>query len=202
LARVQRIGTVLGMRGGLTAVAMTLGVLAYTGLAEAQCTKDSDCKAERICEQGTCTEPAVKSEPPPAPPAVVAPSAPAPPAPDGRARLDEPEDTRFFDEEKPRKVKKRISNPALMVTGIVLTAAGPTLWIVGVLSSSCRNDNSDSTSCGPGVTGAWLFLGGAALIGTGIPLIVIGAKRVPATRVAVAPWVSPRDAGLALRLEL
>lgn len=159
---------------------------------------------ERICEQGTCAEPAVESEPaPPAPPAVIAPSASAPAAGEGRARLDEPEDTHFFDEEKPRKVKKRISNPAMMVAGIVLTAAGPTVWIVGVLSSTCRNDNPDaSTSCGPGVGGAWLFLGGAVSIGTGIPLIVIGAKRVPATRVSVAPWVSPRNAGLALRLDM
>ena len=187
----------------LTAVAMALGVLAYTSLVEAQCTKDSDCKGERICEQGTCSEPAVKSEPaPPAPPAVVAPTASAPPASEGHARLDEPEDTHFFDEEKPRKVKKRISNPAMMVAGIVLTAAGPTVWIVGVLSSTCRNGNPDSPSCGPGVNGAWLFLGGAVLIGTGIPLIVIGAKRVPATRVAIAPWLSPRDAGFALRLEM
>jgi hypothetical protein len=190
------------MRGGLTAVAIALGVLAYSGLAEAQCTKDSDCKGERICEQGTCTEPAVESErPPPAPPAVVAPTASAAPASE-RARLDEPEDEHFFDEEKPRKVKKRISNPSLMVAGIVLTAAGPTVWIVGVLSSTCRNDDSDSPSCGPGVNGAWMFLGGAVLIGTGIPLIVIGAKRVPANRVAIAPWVSRRDAGLSLRLDM
>ena len=187
----------------MTAVTIVLGVLAHTSLAGAQCTKDSDCKGQRICEKGTCTDPAVESEPaPPAPPAAVAPL-PSPPVA-GRARLDEPEDTHFFDEQKPRRVTKRISNPALMVAGIVLTAAGPTVWIVGALSSTCRNDDIDgsSSSCGPGVGGAWMFLGGAVLIGTGIPLIVIGAKRVPAARVAVAPWVSPRNTGLALRVEL
>ena len=184
-------------------MAIALGMMVHTGWAEAQCTKDSDCKGERICEQGTCTEPPVKAEPaPPAPPAVVAPAPSAPSVSEGRARLDQPEDTHFFDEQKPRKVKKRISSPGMMVAGIVLTAAGPTVWIVGVLSSTCRNDNPDSSSCGPGLNGAWLFLGGAVLIGTGIPLIVIGAKRVPATRVAIAPWASPRDAGLALRLDM
>lgn len=192
------------MRGGLTAAAIALGVLAHTGLAEARCTKDGDCKGERICEQGTCTAPVVKETPAveqaPRPPAMVEP--PPARASEGRARLDEPEDTHFFDDEKPRKVNKRISNPGLMVAGIVLTATGPTVWIVGALSSSCRNDNSDSGSCGLGVNGAWLFMGGAVLIGTGIPLIVIGAKRVPTTRVAIAPWMSPRDAGVALRLDM
>jgi hypothetical protein len=121
-----------------------------------------------------------------------------------RAALDEAQDTHFFDEDKPRQVDKRIKSPGLMVAGIVLTAAGPTVWIVGALSLSCRNDNPDgsSSSCQAGVAGAWLFLGGAVLIGTGIPLIVMGAKRVPVARVAVAPWVSPRDAGLALRLDM
>ena len=74
-------------------VAAALGVSAHSSLAEAQCTKDSDCKGERICEKGTCAEPAVQGAP--APPAAV------------------------------------------------------TVWIAGVLSSSCRNDNPDSARVVP-----------------------------------------------------
>jgi hypothetical protein len=40
-------------------------VLLVCGLASAQCTKDTDCKGDRVCEAGKCTSPQL----PPAPPA-------------------------------------------------------------------------------------------------------------------------------------
>lgn len=35
-------------------------------LALAQCTKDTDCKGERVCTAGECVEPAAQAQPPPA----------------------------------------------------------------------------------------------------------------------------------------
>lgn len=40
------------------------------------------------------------------------------------------------------------------------------------------------------------------LIGVGIPLIVIGAKRENVPVAGIAPWVSPQHAGLQLQLRL
>ena len=56
------------------------------------------------------------------------------------------------------------------------------------------------------VTGAKVsLLSVLVLAGTGVPLIVVGAKKVPAYETSVAtftPWVAPRAAGLGLRLQL
>lgn len=51
------------------------GILLFSGVAQAQCTKDTDCKGDRICEAGKCTSPVPVTTAAPAP--VVAP-APAP----------------------------------------------------------------------------------------------------------------------------
>lgn len=79
----------------------------------------------------------------------------------------------------------------MMVTGIVLTAAGPlamslgALVIVGANSVACEpcpmtgpcppcKDESSERG------GMVLVVGGAAALAVGIPLIVVGARRVPA----------------------
>jgi curli biogenesis system outer membrane secretion channel CsgG len=41
-------------------------LIVFTGLAAAQCTKDSDCKGSRICVNGVCTDPAAQPQTPPA----------------------------------------------------------------------------------------------------------------------------------------
>jgi hypothetical protein len=61
------------------AVAALLLALSSTGLA-AQCHKDTDCKGDRVCEDGTCVEPPPGVIPEPAPPPPPAPPAPDPPA--------------------------------------------------------------------------------------------------------------------------
>jgi hypothetical protein len=43
---------------------------------------------------------------------------------------------------------------------------------------------------------------GVALVGVGVPLIVIGSKSEPHRVASVAPWATPRSAGLQLRLTL
>ena len=48
--------------------------------AYADCTKDTDCKGDRICERGACVSPSERSQPPPQP-EYVAPPPPANPTP-------------------------------------------------------------------------------------------------------------------------
>jgi hypothetical protein len=71
--------------------------------------------------------------------------------------------------------------------------------VVGILTTSCERSTED---CDVGARFAGFFLGGLALIGGGIPMIVIGAKRVPVGRVTAVPWLGPREGGLQLRLDL
>src|SRR5690349_2243863 len=66
----------------LLRVLVAVLVLAVPGAALAQCTKDTDCKGERICERGTCVLPAERAPPPrpeytapPPPPPVQTPAA-------------------------------------------------------------------------------------------------------------------------------
>ena len=54
------------MRGrAVWALISASSVLLVSALANAQCTKDTDCKGDRVCEAGKCTSPVL----PPAPPA-------------------------------------------------------------------------------------------------------------------------------------
>jgi hypothetical protein len=67
----------------LASIAAALALTAlFTGEAAAQCTKDTDCKGDRICQDGSCVAvaPAPAPVPPPAPPPAP-PPVPAQPAP-------------------------------------------------------------------------------------------------------------------------
>lgn len=193
------------MRGGFWAVLVAAAIVCSSAVARAQCTKDTDCKGERVCEAGQCTGPApsaapatpVPPQPQEAPPAEpnLAPRTASRPA---RVLSPEPElepDQRFFTHEEPRKPAKRLRSPGMMAGGIVLTSLGPVLLMAGVLSSSCPG-------CSSGPRMLAFVLGAATCIGIGVPLIVMGAKRVPVHQVTLAPWLAPRQAGMQLQLSL
>jgi hypothetical protein len=117
------------------------------------------------------------------------------------ARLaDDPAPT---DEHRPR-YKRR--SRGLMVTGIVLTSVGSLALAVAILTSGARHCESDfdQTTCRTEPNyGAWVLTG--VLLGAGIPALVVGGKKVPATnapRAGLAPWVSRHGAGLGLELSL
>jgi hypothetical protein len=175
-----------------------LGALtSVSAVAHAQCTMDVDCKGERVCERGECRMPA---ELPPAPSSPENADAPALDAAPPRASMSEPPSYFFDDEDTRPKPKKRIGKPGMMVAGIVLVSSAPIVLVAGVLSTSCNRDTTDSCDVAPrllGFTAASLIL-----IGAGVPLIVIGAKRVPVARVSAVPWVGRRDAGLQLLLDM
>lgn len=159
-------------------------VVSFAGVARAECTKDTDCKSDRICDAGQCT----------------APPASAPPAASVEAAEPIERET-FFDEEeseRPARVKKRIGNPGLMVGGIVLAAAAPVVLAVGVVT----NPDCAEPPCGIGGRVALFSLIALGMVGAGVPMIVIGAKRVPVRSVEVTPVLGPQHAGLQLQLRL
>jgi hypothetical protein len=98
----------------------------------------------------------------------------------------------------------------MVVGGGVMVATGPLLLASALLLSAdddCEPATPTSTiqSCSNKPIVYVLAAAGVLLIGAGIPLIVIGGEKVPAStarRAAVGPWLSPGVAGVRLQLEL
>lgn len=63
----------------LLRVLLAVSVLAAPGMALAQCSKDTECKGDRVCERGACVAPGERSSPPP--PREYAPPSPPPARP-------------------------------------------------------------------------------------------------------------------------
>lgn len=176
--------------------------------AQAQCSKDIDCKGERVCEAGQCVDPKPMEAlppPPPPPPAAAAPTegaadaaappnaAPPPAAPQAVAPPPPP-----VDAEAPAAQTMHRRSPAIMTTGIVLTSATlPLMLIAGALSNraydDCIKDQYASSNSGtvPSYYGSnscqdsretratAIIIGGIVGLGVGIPMIIYGAKKVP-----------------------
>jgi hypothetical protein len=159
------------------------------GRADAQCTKDIECKGDRICRDGACTDPS------PAP--VVAVPGAAGEAPGTQQAPTE-------------SVATQPRSPAMRTTGIVLTLAGGAAIVAAiVLAVDAANDRSKLDSicpshmCPPSQlslisesntlsTAATLTaLGAIGLLGAGIPLYFVGRHEVPVSRRAA--WWIPRE---------
>ncbi len=233
-------------------------LLTVSAAASAQCTKDTDCKGDRVCEAGKCTSPAALPPAPPAPPgsdapgaAAVAPLAPAPAAPNagGAAPAAAPSD-----EDEPQapqaagaplaaepepvsalppgaltplgqdEPQTRRRNRNAMVAGIVMVSVGP-IALLGALAAKNAQEKCDTSleqrypdhqlptsekyradQCDGYSAPLYVFgIGGALLTVAGIPLIIYGAKQVPAGSAAslrLLPWAGPESSGVKLRLEL
>lgn len=183
-----------------------------TSVAHAQCTKDTDCKGERICEAGACRWPALETAQDPngwdvgiaavpedavetpradgaesaKPATVAAPTTTAvPPAKPGVALdMREPTGGDPPSQEKPRMVHRSVG---MMTTGIVLVSIAPIPLIAGMISAIDRCQLSYSEydrDCRDSGPAIGLTLAGLALVGIGVPLIVAGGKRVSAKE----PW--------------
>ena len=99
------------------------------------------------------------------------------------------------------------NSPGMMAAGIVLVSAAPIVFFSALMSNACSyNVASETQDCGNGSTAIALTMVGIGLIGGGIPLIVIGAKKVPVTEPAptatLSPWATPTSAGASFRLAL
>lgn len=188
---------------------LALAAALHCGRAQAQCTKDIDCKANRVCEAGKCTEPAPlagadASEPAKAPWAgtPAAPDEPAPPrvlAPPRVIAIESPP------LQAPPRFERRTG---LMVGGIIATSVGIIALGVGVVSSgssTCHRELGDNfgvdhCQSSPNYV-AWVV--GGVLVAAGVPMIIVGAKKVRVrSEACVSPWLSAQGGGLALRLTL
>lgn len=216
-------------------------VLVCSTLAHAQCTKDVDCKGDRVCEGGQCTSPVPAAPPAAAPgepvngepvtldesPATEGQSAP-PPAVEGptaevpsRIPVIPPEAVEPLGADEPA-VRRR--SRGMMIGGIVMVSIGP-LALLGALSARNSQENCDSAledqypnhvvpaydepeleRCDGYTLPIYLLgIGGAVLVGAGVPMIIYGAKNVPtkpASRAQLLPWATPQSGGLRLRLTL
>lgn len=191
---IMWLGQVLGLFAGCA-------VLLGTSLAQAQCAKDTDCKGERVCEQGKCIEP-VAAVPPAAPQAPAVPPAAPEPVP-AVAPSAPPQPTT-------PKPKMRRHSTGMMVGGIVMVALAPPALIVagfsGLLKLGCNvgDENSDrhcDDSYDPVIYGS--LLSAVVLVAVGVPLLVVGAKREPdETTATVSPFLAPGGAGLGVRVDL
>jgi len=183
-------------------------VVLFTSAAHAQCTKDTDCKADRVCEAGVCSAP----EPSAAAAAADAPQSEAAPAPPVRSR-PAPAPSGGEAQRPPPTERRSIG---MMAAGIVMVSVSP-IPLVGALiyaaeGATCDGYDlaSDGTYDNPNCSrnnaaAVGLTLTGLALIGVGVPLIVIGAKRVPvkpAVEATVVPYATPDGAGIGLRLTM
>jgi hypothetical protein len=167
------------MRKLRAALLLLLGVQLMSSAARAQCTKDTECKGDRVCSDGVCSAP---EEPPAA---------------------------------DPTKYRRRTG---LLVTGIVMSSVGVGTLIgalaVGVVKATCNRDfdemrlasTADELDDCTSYDNPLLLLtaGGLVLTGAGVPLLIMGAKKVPvqAARVGVSPWLGPRSGGLTLHVAL
>jgi hypothetical protein len=106
----------------------------------------------------------------------------------------------------------------MVTAGIILTAAAPVVLVAGVMLSTSALDTCQ-TEARLGSGGAssledcdsasasrivGVVVVSAIMAGTGIPLIIIGAKKVPntpASNALLVPYAAPGRAGLALRLK-
>jgi hypothetical protein len=106
----------------------------------------------------------------------------------------------------------RRNSTGAMVTGIVLTGVGTSLLVMGLVvaqnaSSSC-GDKSDAqcSDLGPaigGTVGATIAVSGGIMALVGIPLIIVGARRVPVEQGHTEPakqsrTTAPLSIGLAV----
>jgi hypothetical protein len=104
----------------------------------------------------------------------------------------------------------RRHSKGMMVGGIVMVSVAPLALIASGLAalgkSVCNIDNGYERDCNDAdgfIYGS--LLTGVALVGVGIPLIVIGAAKEPVEPGAtarIAPWATPHAAGIGLQLEM
>jgi hypothetical protein len=218
-------------------VSSLFGVVIALSSVHAQCADDTDCKGERVCDAGACVAPTAAPlddangwgiRPPAADGADASASsadsspgaAPATsPKAAGAAATAGPQPSPPADPNA--NLRERVMRPkstALVVFGVVtLTASAFTFYgayAMANLSLLCNMGHS--SDCDDGAkTAIALGVGTVALIGVGIPMIVIGSKRVPAEeqpkvarrpwtrpRAALAPFVTPDSAGLRFQLSM
>lgn len=185
--------------------------LLLSSTAHAQCSKDTDCKGDRVCESGVCKEapPSAAPAAPAAQPVAAAPvaAAPAPAAAPQVQYVQVPA-------QPPPKGERH--STGMMAGGIVMVSFVPVALLASLIASAEKSscEMSEDVTVGSSLNSAYQcdrydktiyggLIAAAALAGIGIPLIVIGGKREPVRQVAIVqPWATPEGGGLGLRVDL
>ncbi len=90
-------------------------------------------------------------------------------------------------------------SPAMFGTGIALVSVGGVSLVAGAAFLAANQvECGGSLNCPVSAPGLAFVIGGIVCLGAGIPLAVIGGRKVPPPAAALHPWVSPTLAGLAL----
>lgn len=135
-------------------------LMLMAGKVSAQCTKDTDCKGDRVCEAGKCTAPATTPAAPPAPadtsapPDAANPAAPVvgealpPPAAVSdppRANLDLPPQAppSAPPPAPPPEPKTQRRSKTALVSGIVMVSAGPIALLGAAVASNSQKRCDD-----------------------------------------------------------
>ncbi|HVY31494.1 MAG TPA: hypothetical protein VHB79_33300 [Polyangiaceae bacterium] len=186
--------------------------------AQAQCKKDTDCKGDRVCEDGRCAAPRPPLATPAAAPVETPATAPAgtlatPPAAPPATPSPVVGPPRVITVETPSEPPKkeeprhRVRSVPLIVAGGISSGGGFVGLAIGLGSSgaTCYHELRDDfreEHCER--SPSYLAYGvGAGLLVAGVTMFVIGIRRVPAEPEAqVSSWLVPRGGGLSLRLAL
>jgi hypothetical protein len=192
-------------RGALVA---TLGLLGWASSAGAQCTKDTECKGDRICNEGACmAPPAARQALAPQGPSFVigADPAPAPPSAGATVGGGSLPARSFVPATEPH-------DPTMAAIGLVLTGMGAATLVTTVillakgaadhrasLNAFCDNDACAAAADAQNSAGEALLTAGTvtglatiALLGPGISLFLVGRRQVPARSQTAAWWVPQR----------
>ena len=194
--------------------------ISVSPLARADCTKDTDCKGDRVCTAGACTEPAPPivrklpddgAEPALMPPVVVSPQspdsavtpAPAPaPAPRSRTRGDLPQDS---------GAGTRSTGIGLFVSGLVLDLIGGGMYIGGTQAKCSAYSGNVTVSAGSDVkrsssdyapcSTVWKIGIGTLIVGglltvVGLSVWVVGSSQGPVATARKRPVVPYVNVGL------
>jgi hypothetical protein len=181
--------------------------LLFASLSHAQCAMDTDCKGDRVCEEGACVAPKT----PPATPAAPAPAPGAPTAAPPLASGTNGAATTPLAPAPGAPPEMQRHSVGMMAGGIVMLALVPIALLVALNADSdrraCLGENLFSSSVGTncGRFDATIYGGlitAAALTGAGIPLYAIGSKKEPVGTALISPWATRSGGGLALRIDL
>ncbi len=159
-----------------------------------------------MCEAGKCVT---------APPAAPAPPAVAPAQPDAAAAAPvatkQPASAgREPPPDAPPKPRMQRHSTGMMVGGIVMVSLAPVALVVAGVARLGKGicDIDDERGCDddydPTIYGS--LLTGVVLLGVGIPLLVVGAKKEPVeedvARATITPWLTSNAAGVGLRVDM
>jgi hypothetical protein len=211
------------------AVPLVVALLLATAPARAECARDTDCGGDRVCESGACVAP--RPQAPTRPAQADAAGMPSDPALTPSAKSPAPPETEPSRADSAARAtpvhgtppgSMQMRSPALFGVGVSATVVGTGLVSFGFVQAMgdafCKagsaipsegdpyeatGETSAEDGCGGGA--GIMMIAGLAIAAIGIPLIAIGAKRVPAAtsaRAALVPVAVPKGAGLGFRLEL